>query len=195
MPRPVLIVIGPSASGKSTTVRELHRRGVLRVHPTWTTRPRRPDEIDGALEHRFVTDTDFDELETAGFFLGTVALPGLPYRYALPAVTPRDDGPLDAIMARAPFIELFVPYFPARLVYEIDDTRERARTRLIQRGSGEHEIDARLEGHQAEVEAGRQIASRSFVNDGTLDGLVEEIAEALRVDVLTTASLHDVGLA
>ena len=87
MPRPVLVVIGPSASGKSSAVRELHRRGVVRVHPTWTTRPRRPDEGDGAPEHRFVTDTIFDDLEAAGFFLGTVCLPGLPYRYALPQVT------------------------------------------------------------------------------------------------------------
>ena len=78
MTRPVLVVIGPSASGKSTAVRELHRRGVAHVHPTWTTRPRRPDEGDGTLEHRFVTDAMFDELDAAGFFLGTVVLPGLP---------------------------------------------------------------------------------------------------------------------
>ena len=40
----------------------------------------------GGLEHRFVTDAVFDGLEAAGFFLGTVALPGLPYRYALSPV-------------------------------------------------------------------------------------------------------------
>ena len=121
MSRPVLVVIGPSASGKSTAVRELHRRGVLHVHPTWTTRARRTDETEGALEHRFVTDEVFDELEAAGFFLGTVALPGLPFRYALPQVARRDDGPVDTIMARAPFIDLFAPYFPNRIVYQIED--------------------------------------------------------------------------
>jgi guanylate kinase len=188
MARPVLVVIGPSASGKSTAVRELHRRGVVHAHPTWTTRPRRPDESNGALEHRFVTDAMFDDLDAADFFLGTVALPGLPYRYALPHVTVRADGPLDTVMARAPFIDLFAPYFPDRLVYEIEDARDRAQERLIERGSNAHEIDARLAGHQAEIEAGRQIASPFFVNNGTLDDLVGTIVAALRVDVLATSS-------
>jgi len=188
MSRPVLVVIGPSASGKSTAVRELHRRGVVRVHPTWTTRPRRPDETDGTVEHRFVTDALFDELEAAGFFLGTVTLPGLPYRYALPKVTLRDDGPIDTVMARAPFIDHFARYFPDRLVYEIEDTIERARARLVDRGSDEREIEARLAGHRSEVEAGRAIASRSFVNDGPLDVLVAAIAGALHADVGATSS-------
>ena len=59
--RRVLVVIGPSASGKSSLVRELHRRRVIRVLPTWTTRPRRADERDGSLEHRFVSDERFGE--------------------------------------------------------------------------------------------------------------------------------------
>ncbi len=169
-------------------MRELHRCGVVHVHPTWTTRPRRPDESDGALEHRFVTDAVFDECEVAGLFLGTVVLPGLPYRYALPRLQLHDDGPIDAVMARAPFVELLVPHFPDRLVYEIDDSADRARARLVERGSGDQEIDARLAGHRAEVEAGRRLASRCFVNDGSLDDLVDAIAAAVRIDVGARAS-------
>ena len=188
MPRPLLVVIGPSASGKSAAVRELHRRGVVHVHPTWTTRPRRPDESDGVAEHRFVTEAMFDELEAEGYFLGTVSLPGLPYRYALPNVTLSDDGPIDAVMARAPFVELFAPYFADRLVYEIDDTRDRAEQRLEARGSDADEIDARLAGHLAEIEAGRRIAARCFVNDGTIDELVDALAAALRADVFASSA-------
>jgi guanylate kinase len=188
MPRPVLVVIGPSACGKSTAVRALHQRGVVQVHPTWTTRPRRPDESAGSVEHRFVTDALFDDLEAAGFFLGTVALPGLPYRYALPRVALGDEGPIHTIMARAPFVDLFARSFPDRLVYEIDDTFERARERLIARGSDAHEIDARLAGHQAEIETGRGIASRSFANAGSLDDLVAAITAALRVDLAATSA-------
>ena len=188
MPRPVLVVIGPSGSGKSTAVRELHRRGIVDVHPTWTTRPRRADEGTGALEHRFVTEQVFSELDADGFFLGTVALPGLPYRYGLPRVVTRDDGPVDTIMARAPFVDLFAPHFPERVVYQIEDTLERAHERLIARGSDEHEIDARLAGHRDEVAAGRLIAARFFVNEGTLDDLVGAIAAALRVDVLDSVT-------
>jgi guanylate kinase len=188
MPLPLLIVIGPSASGKSTAVRELHQRGIVHVHPTWTTRPRRHDESAGSLEHRFVTDAVFDELEAAGFFLGTVVLPGLPYRYALPQVTLTDDGPIHTVMARAPFIDLFSAHFPDRLVYEIDDTFDRARQRLIERGSDAPEIEARLAGHRAEVEAGRQFASRAFVNAGTLDDLVGAITASLHIDVPAMSS-------
>jgi len=185
MTRPVLVVIGPSASGKSTAVRELHRRGVLHVHPTWTTRARRADEADGALEHRFVTDEIFDELEAAGFFLGTVQLPGLPARYAIPRPTLADDGPLDAIMARAPFIALFADSFPHRLVYQIEDSVERARDRLVARGSSAYETEVRLAGHETEIRQGRAIAQRVFTNDGDLDALVDAIAVALLDDGVT----------
>jgi guanylate kinase len=181
--RPVLVVIGPSASGKSAVVRELAHRGVVHVHPTWTTRARRPNEQAGAVEHRFVTDEVFDELDAAGFFLGTVALPGLPFRYALPRPSLRADGPVDTIMARAPFIELFAEYFPHRLVYQIEDTRTRAAARLRTRGTSVEEVAARLANHDAEIDAGRAIAARVFTNDGALDSLVDAIANALNADL------------
>src|SRR3954451_2133494 len=103
--RPVVVFIGPSGSGKSTVVRELADRGLVTVHPTWTTRPRRQDEQAGSLEHRFVSDAEFDRLCERGFFLETVTLFGLPYRYGLPPVgSPRATGALDAVMLRAPLV-------------------------------------------------------------------------------------------
>src|SRR4051812_28800945 len=114
--RPVVVFIGPSGSGKSTVVRELADRGLVTVHPTWTTRPRRADEQQGSLEHRFVSDDEFDELCRRKFFIDTVSLFGLAYRYGLP---PLDDGsagatspalhaaPVDAVMLRAPLVDRF----------------------------------------------------------------------------------------
>src|SRR5205085_11400244 len=102
--QPVVVVIGPSASGKSTLVRELHRLGLVDVRPTWTTRPIRPDEADGSLEHRFVTDAEFDRLKNAGFFLDTVEMFGLPYRYGLPRSTARTT---EVVMLRAALVERF----------------------------------------------------------------------------------------
>ena len=181
MSRPVLVVIGPSASGKSTAVRELARRGILRVHPTWTTRARRADEVEGALEHRFVSDDLFDELEAYDFFLGTVSLPGLSFRYGLPRPSLLDDGPADTIMARAPFIDLFADYFPNRIVYQVEDSIERAYARLVERGSSADEINARLVGHSDEIDAGHRIAQRVFVN-ADFDALVSEMARAIEAD-------------
>ena len=62
-PNPMLVVVsGPSGVGKSTIVSELARRRP-QVVPivTATTRPRRPDEVDGVHYH-FLSDAQFREL-------------------------------------------------------------------------------------------------------------------------------------
>ncbi|HVM24501.1 MAG TPA: guanylate kinase [Candidatus Limnocylindrales bacterium] len=62
-PNPMLVVVsGPSGVGKSTIVAEMARRRP-QVVPivTATTRPRRPDEIDGVHYH-FLTAEAFEEL-------------------------------------------------------------------------------------------------------------------------------------
>jgi guanylate kinase len=183
MARPLLLVIGPSASGKSAVVRRLHGCGVVRVHPTWTTRPPRAAEAGGALEHRFVSEREFDERTAGGFFLGTVQLPGLPFRYGLPAVERRDDGPIDTVMARAPFVPAFDEFFDNRIVYQIEGTLDDARARLRERGSDAAEIAARLAVYDDEIAAGRALADRVFANDTTLDELVGRVVAALDRDV------------
>src|SRR5215210_1953237 len=89
---PLLVIIGPSGSGKSSATRLLVNRGLVRVHPTWTTRPRRSDEHFGSPEHRFVDD---------------VTLFGLPYRYGLPPIRRSNDLRADVVMLRAPLVERF----------------------------------------------------------------------------------------
>src|SRR4030095_14446484 len=96
VPRLVLVIIGPSASGKSSLVRELHRRRVVRAHPTWTTRPRRDAEPGGPPQHRFAWAAESDELCARGHSLAPAALPGLPHRYGL-APLPADPGPVDTV--------------------------------------------------------------------------------------------------
>src|SRR5262249_28097840 len=155
-------------------VRELARRGVLSVHPTWTTRPRRSDEYEHEVEHRFVSDNVFDELAARGFFLGAVGLPGLPFRYALPRPRLHADGPLDTIMARAPFVERLGEFFPSTLVYQIEDTPARAWLRLVERGTDADEVAARAAAYGHEAAAGRAMAQRVFVNDRSLDELVDD---------------------
>ena len=181
--RPTLVVIGPSASGKSSVVQRLAADGIVRVHPTWTTRPPRADEGRSALEHRFVSDHEYDDLDAAGFFLGTVTLPGLPYRYGLPRLALAGDGPIDTIMARVPFLDALAPHLPARLIYQIEDTPERARRRLLARGNDAIELAARLGGARDEARAGRAAADRVFVNDRLLCDLVDAVATALHHDL------------
>lgn len=182
-PRRVLVIVGPSASGKSSVMRELHRRGVVRVHPTWTDRPRRHDEHNGSAEHRFVSGAAFDRLCAQGFFLQTAALSGLPYRYGLPPLPPPVSGSIDGIILRAPFVDRLAQLFPDQLVYQIEDTAHRARARLLLRGCASGELSARLDDHHREIAAGRRVAHRVVVNDRPLAALADAVAAALRTDM------------
>jgi guanylate kinase len=186
---PVLVIVGPSASGKSSAVRQLADRGAVQVHPTWTTRPRRTDEAEGSLEHRFVTDDEFDGLDASGFFLDTVAMFGLPHRYGLPPLGNHDRPPVHAVMLRAPLVERFVATVDADLlVYQIEDTGERTSRRLAQRGCDVDELAARLRDNEQEIVLGRHVADRVFVNAGPLDATVDAIVSALRCDLQRTAA-------
>lgn len=175
----VLAVLGPSGSGKSTVVRELHRRGVIEVTPSWTTRPRRDDEHDGSVEHRFVDAEEFAARQSAGYFLEVVQMFGLPYRYGLPVVEHPADRRVPAIMVRAPLIPLVERHFPGHVAYQIEDGYQRAEARLRRRAG---ELGTRLDGFEEECRLGREAAHRIFVNEGSIADLVEAVAGAVHQD-------------
>jgi guanylate kinase len=175
----VLAILGPSGCGKSTVVRALHRRGIVDVTPSWTTRPRRDDELDGSIEHRFVDDEEFTVRQDAGLFLEVVQLFGLPYRYGLPAVEAPADGRVPAIMVRAPLMPLVARHFPGHVAYQIEDGYQRSRQRLERRAG---DLGTRLDGFEEECRIGRRAAHRIFVNQGAVGDLVEAVANAVGRD-------------
>lgn len=175
----VLAILGPSGSGKSTVVRELHRRGVIDVTPSWTTRPRREDELDGSIEHRFVDDEEFTARQDAGDFLEVVQMFGLTYRYGLPALEEPADGRVPAIMVRAPLLALVARHLPAHVAYQIEDGYQRARERLERRVG---DLGTRLDGFEEECRLGRGAAHRVFVNHGPVGDLVQAVASAVGRD-------------
>ena len=65
----LVLVVGPSGSGKGSIIRELRKK-----HPDWvypvshTTRPIRPGEEDG-LVYRFISKEEFEKRITEGRFL------------------------------------------------------------------------------------------------------------------------------
>ena len=178
-PSPVLVIIGPSGSGKSTVVRALAARRVLRGHPTWTTRPRRADEQHGCLEHRFVSDAEFDLLEAAGFFVDAVSLFGLPHRYGLPPVLRSTDGRVDTVMLRAPLVERFARVVPDHVVVQVEADPGWAAERLSRRGACAEEVRARCADNERELVAGRLVADRVVVNCGTVDDLAAAVLDAI----------------
>ena len=183
---PLLVVIGPSGSGKSTAVRALVDRHVLRVHPTWTTRPRRPDERRGSPEHRFVDDPRFEELRRQGFFLDTVELFGLPHRYGLPAIGRSTDGRVDTVMLRAPLVERFrAVVSDAAVVVQVEGHPAHLAERLRRRGTSPADVAARLADNDREAALGRTVADVVVRNDAGIPELVERLALVVSALVAT----------
>ncbi len=64
----LIVVSAPSGAGKTTLCRDVRMRlGDLAYSVSYTTRPPRPGEADGADFH-FVTESAFKELREAGGF-------------------------------------------------------------------------------------------------------------------------------
>jgi guanylate kinase len=178
------VIIGPSGCGKSTLVRRLIEQGLIRTHPTWTTRPPRDDEdpADEQLEHRFVDDDRFTALDDDGFFLGTAQLFGLPHRYGLPRLEMRPDGPVDAVVLRAPLVDELRSLVPELLVYQVESDLDLAARRIEERSVDDDEVRARTASNGHELDQGRRIADRVFTNDGDIDDLEAAIVAALHED-------------
>lgn len=172
---PILLIIGPSASGKSALLRRLIASYSLVVIPTWTTRPMRDDEADDP-EHMYVSDAEFD----ARTFIATVTPFGVLYRYGLPVFRDNPDQ-LTVVMVRAPQVAQFKAGFPNAVVYQIQAPYETVTARLAVRDAAQVQ-GSRLRDYDAEVELGRSLADRTFHNDSSIDALYEKVSTAMMQD-------------
>ena len=155
--------------------------GLIELTPTWTTRPPRRGEPSACIEHRFVSEDEFDRLEDCGAFLGTVRLFGLPYLYGLPPLHP-GVGRVSAVMLRAALVPRLRDLFADLTVYQIEDDRDRVAERLRQRSREGAELGSRLAGYEAEVLLGPVIAHRVFVNGDGPAVLADVLARAIGLD-------------
>lgn len=82
IPGQLVIVSGPSGAGKSTVVDRVLERfgGRLRLSISATTRPRRPDEIDGKHYH-FLSPEEFARRRQRGEFLEAMEVYGRGHWY------------------------------------------------------------------------------------------------------------------
>ena len=179
---PLIAVIGPSGTGKSTVVRALAAARIVDVTPSWTTRPARPGEEGVCVEHRFVTDEEFDTLQGRGAFAATIRPFDLPYRYGLPAISRPRHGAVALLMLRAALIPALRAHYDRPAIYQIEDSRERVADRLLRRHRAPAELGTRLIDYDVEVALGRAVADRVFVNDRTVPRLVAVMREAIATD-------------
>ena len=78
------MVSGPSGVGKSTALAELGKQERVEVVVSFTTRPRRTDEIDG-VDYRFVGEQEFQRMAKRRQFLEWVEYDG--HYYGTPGKT------------------------------------------------------------------------------------------------------------
>ena len=178
----LLVFVGASGTGKSSIVRGLAERGVIEVHPTWTTRPRRRDEADGSVEHHFVSDEEFLRRRDQGFFLHAVQMFGISYWYGLPTIDWSEGRAIDAVMLRASLVPILRSVYPDLVIYQIEATRELVDARLAARDCTRDELDARLADNEHELVGGRRIAQRRFHNNRPLVAVIDDIERAIRTD-------------
>lgn len=177
---PILVIIGPSASGKSTIVRELAAQNIIEVTPSWTTRPKRSDDTDDN-EHMFCDEETFDEKLAKGYFIDTAEFFGLPYRYGLPVIYEPKNGLVPLIMLRVMVLELLAKHYTNITIYEIDTPKNDAKKRLEEREKSGIDNGTRLSDFDKEVAKGRQIADRSFENTNVVQS-VKMITNAIAED-------------
>lgn len=177
----LLVLVGPSGGGKSSVARELHRRGVIDVWPTWTTRPPRADEQHGCLDHRFVCNRAFDEMQAQDFFIASGAHPGLPHRYGL-AHPPTPPAPsLPALILRSGHVARVTSgRWP--LIYQVVAPADQHVQRLMTRGCDRRELAARVAASRDEIDVGRRISTRHFVTAQPTARIADQIESALDID-------------
>jgi guanylate kinase len=178
----IVVLIGPSAAGKSSLASRLAAAGDVRVLPTWTTRPPRGDEKAGSLDHHFCSNTEFDRLLANGGMAATGRLPGLTYRYGLPAVSHHGGGRPLLVLARSQHVAPLSRLGHRAVVYHLGADVDRCRLRLAARGSSLDEAAARTAAHADELANGQRLANRVFRSDGALDDLADAVGSALRHD-------------
>lgn len=105
-----VVLAAPSGAGKTSLVRELLRRNPdLRFSVSYTTRPRRREEVDGE-DYVFVNPVKFRQLAEAGAFLEHAEVFG--YRYG----TSRDH--VESLLADGHTVVLEIDWQGARQIRE-----------------------------------------------------------------------------
>ena len=176
----VLVLIGPSGAGKSTLLRALHDDGVIEAIPSWTTRPRRPEEAGGDIDHRYVSVEEFDELKERGHFLEAIEMFG--FRYGLPPIDPPPDDKVPAISVRVSLLDLVVRHFPDHVVYHVESSFDHVRARLEMRGMPRREKEERFAAYRHECSLGREVGDRRLDTSGPFSEVLSTAREAIAED-------------
>lgn len=136
----MLVLLGPSASGKTESAKIMLNRYPISRVVTCTTRPKRIGEIDG-FDYHFLSDEEYENLKEEGYFAETASYNG--YRYGTPLNEISDDKLIILEpQGLASFLKLDLPSIVAIFL----KTKEECRIdRMRNRKDKEEDIKKRIE--------------------------------------------------
>ncbi len=167
----LLVVAGTSGAGKGTVGARLRAEDpALHWSVSWTTRDRRPEEVDG-VDYRFVTRAEFERLRDAGGFLEWFEvyhdLKGTPKQFVLDELAAGRDVMLEVDVQGALAVKHAVP--DALLVFvrapNRDEQRRRLEGRARETGESPESIHRRLDAAADEERIAAEQFDHVVVND------------------------------
>ncbi len=178
----IYVISGPSGCGKSTLIKTLMARlPGLQFSVSHTTRPRRPDEVEGQ-DYYFIVREEFEKMKNGGAFLEWAEVHGFFYGTSLEEVNKKSrlgDLILDIDVQGAHQVKMKLP--AARFVFVVPPSYPELERRLKQRKTESPEAVAlRLKNARREI-----LESAIFdylVINGDLNQALDELKAVILAD-------------
>jgi guanylate kinase len=174
---PLLVISGPSGVGKGTLIASLLARlPRARLAVSATTRPPRPDELDG-IHYHFISEPQFAAARRAGHVVEWVSYAGYSYGTLLDELTGGQPTIVECDVRGARL--LATGPVPARLIFVAPPSLSELERRLRDRATEDDaNIAARLQRAREELEQAPEVYDRIVVND-RIERACDEVIAAL----------------
>ncbi|MHB8243982.1 MAG: nucleoside/nucleotide kinase family protein [Acidimicrobiales bacterium] len=178
----MFVVVGPGGVGKGTVIRRLLARDhLLWLSRSWTTRARRPGEVEDA--YHFVDRETFMRRVGEGGFLEWASVLDHLYGTPIPEPPAGCDVLLEIDVQGAR--QVMAAHPDATAILLLAPSAEVQEARLRTRGDSEQHVQRRIALGQTEEREGRDLAAHVVVNDD-LESAVEQLSaiiDAARSDL------------
>jgi guanylate kinase len=166
----MLILLGPSASGKTESAKIMINRYPISRVVTCTTRPKRINEIEG-FDYHFLTEIEFSELENNNYFAETAKYND--FHYGTPLNEINDD---KLIILEPQGLQSFLKLKMNSIVAIYLNTKESCRVqRMRERKDLEKDIEKRIESDRIDFDLA-SIKGLDLIID-TTDMKLSELAD------------------
>lgn len=181
----LILILGPSGSGKGTVLEALHEKYPHFVFPiSCTTRPPRPGEKDGEVYH-FVDKEEFQRRMAVGDFLEWAVVHGEHYYGTLKEqiLKPLQQGKtvireVDVQGLRS--IRELIPPSHLRSIFLTVDGWETLRNRILKRSSlSEEELERRRQSFMKEMEWAKECDVVIVSIEGEIEKLIQDTEVAI----------------